>query len=229
MTKKQAKPSAKTLLLLGLWDLGGLEAAITRGQLLERVKKKGEKTEEYQLLLEQLQTDGAIEISGKSNAVKLKLTHQGLEALRAGLQDPYFVMEGAVVRAKTANALLRWMRTLQAPAETPAKSTAQAQNSSSKSGKLDSYAAFKVETLAVYDQLNREFNFDNLVPIYRIRRTLGNRVERSQFNEWLLEMQADDLFQLLEGSIEDSAQDKIEDSIMTKVSGLRCYAKRLAV
>jgi hypothetical protein len=79
----------------------------------------------------------------------------------------------------------------------------------------------------VYDSLNRDYNLDDLVPIYRMRREIGERVGRSQFNEWLLEMQANDIFQLLEGSVEDSAPDKIEDSITTKVNGLRCYVKRL--
>ena len=40
-------------------------------------------------------------------------------------------------------------------------------------------------------------------------------------------MQADGILQLLEGTVEDSAPDKLEDSVMTKVSGLRCYAKRI--
>jgi hypothetical protein len=79
----------------------------------------------------------------------------------------------------------------------------------------------------VYDQLNKDYNYDNLVPIYRIRRTIGDQVTRSQFSEWMLEMQANDIFQLMEGSVEDSAPDKIEDSISIELVGLRCYAKRL--
>jgi hypothetical protein len=43
----------------------------------------------------------------------------------------------------------------------------------------------------------------------------------------LLEMQADDILQLLEGSVEDSAQDKMADSIRTELSGFRCYAKKI--
>jgi hypothetical protein len=60
-----------------------------------------------------------------------------------------------------------------------------------------------------------------------MRRAIGERVGRSNFNEWLLEMQAQDILQLIGGSVEDSAPDKIEDSITTKVNGLRCYVKRL--
>lgn len=65
------------------------------------------------------------------------------------------------------------------------------------------------------------------MPIYRIRREIGKRVSRAEFNEWLLEMQANEVFQLQGGSIEDSASDKIEDSITTELDGLRYYAKRL--
>jgi len=95
-------------------------------------------------------------------------------------------------------------------------------------GAIVSYDNFKVVAIDVYDRLNRDYNFDDLVPIYRMRREIGEKVSRSQFNEWLLEMQANDIFQLVEGSVEDSAPDKIEDSITTKVNGLRCYVKRLA-
>ena len=40
-------------------------------------------------------------------------------------------------------------------------------------------------------------------------------------------MQAEDIFQLEGGSVEDSAPDKIEDSITTELDGLRCYASKL--
>jgi hypothetical protein len=45
----------------------------------------------------------------------------------------------------------------------------------------------------------------------------------------LLTMQADDLFQLQGGSLPDGDATKIEDSITTELSGLRCYATLLAV
>jgi hypothetical protein len=57
---------------------------------------------------------------------------------------------------------------------------------------------------------------------------MGDRVTRSHFNEWLLEMQANDLVQLQGGSLPDNDSSKIEDSIKTELSGLRCYAKRLS-
>jgi hypothetical protein len=141
--------------------------------------------------------------------------------LDAGLKSPDFESSGKQIRAKDFNTLLKWIRHLDGAVSTSngqAKPTAAA---------IASYEDFKPVALELYDQLNQDYNLDSLVPIYRIRRMIGDRVTRSQFNEWLLEMQADDILQLLEGSVEDSAPDKLEDSITTKVSGLRCYAKRL--
>jgi hypothetical protein len=80
--------------------------------------------------------------------------------------------------------------------------------------------------LDVYDSLNRDYNLDDLVPIYRMRRAIGERVGRSEFNEWLLEMQANDIFQLIGGEMTDITPDKTEDSIKTKLGGMRYYAKR---
>jgi hypothetical protein len=92
---------------------------------------------------------------------------------------------------------------------------------------IASYDKFKPVALEVYDQLNRDHNLNDLVPIYRIRREIGDRVTPSQFNEWLLEMQANDMFQLMGGEMPDITPDKAEDSITTELSGLRYYAKRL--
>lgn len=66
---------------------------------------------------------------------------------------------------------------------------------------------------------------DDLVPVYKLRREVGELVPRDKFNTWLKDMQAKDKLRLLEGSVEDSAPDKIKDSITTKASGLRCYVK----
>jgi hypothetical protein len=94
-------------------------------------------------------------------------------------------------------------------------------------GVIGSYEEFKSVALDIYDKLNYEHNLNNLVPIYRIRRVIGERVNRTKFNDFLLGMQADDIFQLQGGSVEDSAPDKIEDSVTTELDGLRCYARLL--
>jgi hypothetical protein len=94
-------------------------------------------------------------------------------------------------------------------------------------GAIVSYDDFKAVALKVYDSLNRDYNLDDLVPIYRMRRAIGERVGRSQFNEWLLEMQADRVLLLQGGEMTEISPDKAEDSITTSLGELRYYATRL--
>ncbi|MBD2012620.1 hypothetical protein H6F96_01130 [Microcoleus sp. FACHB-53] len=227
--KNKAKPNdsgvneqqSKIRLLLALWDMGREGHEVKKSELIKRILQTKEKAGDYQVFFEQLEKEGAIASATKNRSVKLSLTDKGLHMLDAGLKSPDFESNAKQVRAKDFNTLLKWIRHMDGAVSTSngqAKPTATA---------IASYDEFKPMALDVYDQLNQDYNLDSLVPIYRIRRAIGDRVTRSQFNEWLLEMQADDILQLLEGSVEDSAPDKLEDSITTKVSGLRCYAKRL--
>ena len=141
-----------------------------------------------------------------------------------GLQSSEFEFK-ANIGKNLANALLSLIRQMGHP-PTTATAPVPATNGHGNAP-IASYEEFKTTALQVYDMLNRDFNMDNLVPIYRIRREIGDRVSRSQFNEWMLELQAKDILHLQGGSVEDSAIDKIEDSITTEISGLRCYAKKL--
>jgi predicted nucleic acid-binding Zn ribbon protein len=130
-----------------------------------------------------------------------------------------------------ANALLKWIHEMNCGINTVNNHSARVSENivseSDSKNNIVSYEEFKQVALQVYEQLNSDYNLDNLVPIYRIRRKIGDRLSRKQFSEWLLEMQADDIFQLEGGSVEDSAPDKIEDSITTELDGLRCYASKL--
>jgi hypothetical protein len=149
---------------------------------------------------------------------KLSLTDAGSQQLANGLLSSDFGFEGQLVGSRLANAALRWFRQYQGVGVSV----------DAIASKISTYDEFKVVASETYDQLNREFNFDNLVPIYRIRRAIGERVTRSQFNEWLIKMQADNIFLLQESGVEDSARDKLEDSVSTPISGLRCYATKKA-
>lgn len=226
-TKAKAKDTgvnehqAKTRLLLALWDMGGTKEEVKKSELIKRILQTREKAGDYQVFFEQLEEEGAITTTTKNRSVKIVLAAKGLQMLDAGLKSPDFESSGRQVRAKDFNTLLKWIRHFDGVVST---SNGQAKPTAAV---IAFYEEFKAVALKVYDQLNQDYNLDNLVPIYRIRRVIGDRVTRSRFNEWLLEMQANDIFQLLEGSVEDSAPDKLEDSITTKVSGLRCYAKRL--
>ncbi len=198
--------------LLTLWDLGGVD--IRKGSINSRFSGK---TAAANATCTRLIEAGAVQNSPDSRL--LTLTDTGKVLLESALEQAKFEFE-AQIGAKTANALLKWFR---AKARIDRISLVDRVRESD----ISCYQEFQPAALASYDRLNTEFNFDRLVPIYRIRRDLGDRVDRTSFNEWLLKMQADSILQLLEGTVEDSAPDKLEDSVMTKVSGLRCYAKRI--
>jgi hypothetical protein len=205
---------AKTRLLLALWDLGANEQEVRKGLLTKRIVAKGQKMADYKDILEDLQEQGAVTISRTGYTLKSPI---GLDVLGAGLRSGEFKFEGTIVGTWAANALLRWIGQINVVAAPVA----------SGGGVIGSYEEFKSVALAVYDKLNYEHNLNNLVPIYRIRRVIGERVNRTKFNDFLLGMQADDIFQLQGGSVEDSAPDKIEDSVTTELDGLRCYARLL--
>lgn len=211
-------------LLLFLWDMGGIEEAVSKGQLTQRLKRSKEKSKDYQEIYEKLEAVGAIAFP-KKNKVSL-VAPQGLQMLAEGLRSPEFKFKRQV-GAKTVNALLEWLRSQETSGNGAVGNGVSAGKTETAKNAIASYDEFKSVALDVYDRLNRDYNLDDLVPIYRIRREIGDRVSRSQFNEWLLEMQANDIVQLQGGSVEDSAPDKLEDSITTKLGGLRCYAKRL--
>jgi hypothetical protein len=142
--------------------------------------------------------------------------------LGEGLRSDGFKFEGTIVGTWAANALVKWISQI----NVGVASADVAVNG--KTGAIASYDEFKSAALEVYDKLNYEYNFNNLVPIYRIRREIGDRVSRENFNEWLLEIQEKDIFQLIAGEIPDLTPDKREDSITIPGAGLRSYAKRLS-
>ncbi|MGJ5632093.1 hypothetical protein [Nostoc sp. CALU 1950] len=217
MTSKNTAQTS-TRLLLALWDLGGTQQEVKKGQLTKRIVSKSQKVADYQGSFEELQNQGAIAISKKGYSLT---SPKGLEVLGEGLRSGKFKFEGTIVGTWAANALLRWISQIDVAvvsADVPVNGV---------KGAIASYDEFKSVALEVYDKLNYEYNFNNLVPIYRIRRGIGDRVSRTEFNDWLIEMQANDILQLQGGTVEDNASDKIEDSISTQLNGLRCYAIRL--
>jgi hypothetical protein len=208
---------AKTRLLLALWDLGATKTEVMKGQLTKRVVQKSHKASDYQGIFDELEKEGAI----ASTKNKFSLSDKGVERLGECLKNPELQFEGTIVGTWVANALVKWIAQMDGSVNTLA---AQAKP---KEKAIASYKQFEQVALEVYDRLNRDYNLDDLVPIYRIRREIGDRVSRNQFSKWMLEMQANDILQLQGGSVEDSAPDKIEDSITTELDGLRCYARLL--
>ncbi|MDZ8024763.1 MAG: hypothetical protein RMX97_08775 [Nostoc sp. DedQUE11] len=217
MTSKNLTQT-RTRLLLALWDLGGIQQQVSKGLLTKRIVSKTKKVADYQGIFEELQKQGAIAISKKGYSL---IFPKGLEVLGEGLRSGDFKFEGTIVGTWAANALIKWISQIDVAVASADVSV------NGKSRAIASYDEFKSAALAVYDKLNYEYNFNHLVPIYRIRREIGDRVSRTEFNDWLLETQADDILQLQGGTVEDNAPDKIEDSITTVLDGLRCYAKLL--
>jgi hypothetical protein len=208
--------------LLALWDLGGTEQEVKKSSLTKRIVSKGQKIGDYKEVLEELQELGAIAVS--KNGYTL-ISPKGLEILDQTVSSSELQIEGSVVGTWIVNALLR--RIYQTNTRFVQSSTLGDKVTDIENQNITSYEEFKSVALEVYDKLNYEYNLHHLVPIYRLRRSIGERVSRTEFNNWLLEMQADDIVQLQGGSVEDSARDKIEDSITTELDGLRCYCQRL--
>lgn len=211
---------AKTRILLALWDMGGANSQVKKGDLTERIKRTNERAADYQGVFGQLEESGAIAIS--KNLVSL--ADKGVQTLGEGLKSGEFEFDGTQIGTRTANALLKWIREM---GTLDGGVAASAGKGKATGGAIASYDEFKPLALEVYDQLNRDYNLDNLVPIYRIRREIGERVTRSQFDKWVLEMQANDIFQLMAGEMPDMTSDKREDSITIPGGGLRYYAKSL--
>jgi hypothetical protein len=217
MTSKNTA-QASTRLLLALWDLGGTQQEVKKGQLTKRIVSKSQKVADYQGSFEELQKEGAIAISKKGYSLT---SPKGLEVLGEGLRSGDFKFEGTIVGTWAANALVKWISQIDVAvvsADVPVNG---------KSGAIASYDEFKSVALEVYDKLNYEYNFNNLVPIYRIRRGIGDRVSRTEFSEWLLEMQEKDVLQLMAGEMRDITPDKRDDSITIPGGGLRYYTKLL--
>lgn len=231
---------AKVRVLLTLWDMGAAREEVRKGELTERVTRTNERASDYQKVLDELQNAGAIAID--KNKVSL-IAPTGLQILEEGLKNSEFHFDGQQVGTKLANALLNWIRQSNGavsasvaqqagviPSESPTTVKPQAPDvelAQKAPQAITNYEQFKDVALQVYEHLNRDYNLDDLVPIYRIRRQIGDKVARNEFNDWMLKMQAEDIFQLQGGSLPDNDPAKIEDSISTELSGLRCYAKKL--
>lgn len=180
----------------------------------------------YKQALARLTEEGCLTETLKGKRYKkYSLTSQGRQRLLKNLSNEELVFFSNL-GPKTTNGLLKVFREVSDGNVTTAyASNKTTQNSNGHS--ITSYESFYNVALDVYEQLNEDFQCENLVPIYRIRRTIGNQVSRSQFNEWLLEMQANDKLQLIGGEMPELTLEKAEDSIKTSLGGIRYYAKRL--
>lgn len=217
-TKAQAfRAKAKTRLLIHLWYEGGYEKEIKKADLNKAgVVRSQEQYRDYDKIYRELDKLGAIKLYKEKKPYSCRLTHKGLQLIDEGIKSADFRFERNV-SSKFINAVLIWFTqpnygywvTHDGP-------------------KIGTYNEFQSVVLVTCETLTEEQDAENvLVPIYQIRRKIGDRVTREEFDEWLLEMQSNDIVELQGDSLPDSEPDQIEDSIKTESSGLCCYAKVL--
>jgi hypothetical protein len=189
-------------LLLNLWGLGNGQGLVKKSELLRPYKGK-EKKAVYEVSLNDLADRGAIALTMDKKVPKLSLTDAGSQQLAAGLLSADFGFEGQLVGSRLANAALRWFRQYQGVAVSV----------DAISPKISTYDEFMSVALETYKRLNYENNYDKLVPVYAIRRDIGDRSTRTQFNDWMLEMHRADVLRLHSGGSMDASKDELTDSI----------------
>ncbi|MDB9536696.1 hypothetical protein PN451_12815 [Dolichospermum planctonicum CS-1226] len=214
---------AKTRLLLALWELGANEQKVAKGKLGKRVVSKGQKITDYQGILEDLQGQGAITILKKGSAISYTLNSPiGLDVLGAGLRSDEFEFEsGKTIGTWVANALLRWFRQF---GEVVNKTVVL--DNGVKVEVIGSYEEFKLEILDLFDKLDRSYSHAGLVPIWQIRKEVGNRLQRDQFNTWIMDMQAEQLLYLQSGEARGATEEQKQDSINSEIRGLLFFASK---
>ncbi|MFM6211727.1 hypothetical protein [Planktothrix sp.] len=96
-----------------------------------------------------------------------------------------------------------------------------------KPGQITDPKEFEDVAMKSLADLDKDGKYGNLIPIHELRKSLGDKVSRGDFNNLLMEMQANDKVQLIGGEMTDSTPKKVEDSITTSLGGVRYYVKIL--
>ena len=204
---------AKTRLLLALWDLGANEQEVKKGLLTKRIVAKGQKMADYKGILEDLHKQGAVTVSKTGYILTSPI---GLDILGAGLRSGEFKFEGTIVGTWAANALLRWIGQINVVAASVVSGGAV----------IGSYEEFKSEILDLFDKLDKSYSHAGLVPIWQIRKEVENRLQRDQFNAWIMDMQAEQLLYLQSGEARGATEEQKQDSINSEIRGLLFFASK---
>lgn len=203
-----------TRLLLALW--GWEEPAILKGKLTDRLKRRGEKSSDYQEVFAQLQEKGAITIAQG----KVALSSKGVDLLSQHLKGADLIIEGTIVGAWAAKALCKWIEKTEVAASMPKT------NGKASSAAITSYHEFKPEAVALFEKLDKGYSYGGLVPIWHMRRELSDRVERAEFSDWMMEMQAEQEFYLQTGEAREATEDQKRDSITNEIRGLLFFVSK---
>jgi DNA-binding PadR family transcriptional regulator len=189
--------------LLNVWKLAEELGAdkVSKGKLTPTFSKGKKKS--YEDALKAL-VGGAIAETKKGNSIIYRLTDAGLQMLRDGLRSPDFGFDSSV-GSGVANAVLKLMRQDGGATAAPA------------ADKIASYEEFKEVALETYKRLRYENNAGPIIPVYQMRRDIGDRVTRSQFNDWMVEMHQSRVLHMHDGGDMTLREPELGDSIWSDV------------
>jgi hypothetical protein len=147
----------KTRLLLTLWAMSCTDGEVRKSELTSKVKqkRKNKKIGVAQTVYDELKAVEAIKIYKQNQIPMVSITDTGKQMLIDALISPDFVFDGTVTASRLANGLVGLIREL---------NQGITSSISVKQAAINSYDQFKAIALQVYDQLNKDYNYDNLVP-----------------------------------------------------------------
>jgi hypothetical protein len=204
-------------LLLELWNFDDIPTG--HGSLNKRLTGKNPLTGEDFTALEKntarekLMTEGRIVLTTKGELNGFVLTDSGKEDLADALVT--FEFPATIISTRVANALLKWFRSNPVTSAEPVAKTV--------GNAVESYEAFKVVALETFDRLNKEQAYGGLIPIWHMREEVNTAVSRSQFNDWMMQMQAEQLVYLQTGEAIGATDQQKRDSIDNEIRGLLFY------
>jgi hypothetical protein len=173
-------------------------------------------------VLGELQATGAIEYSLVNRVTMVELSAKGKEVLAQGIKskDSLFEFDGSQIGTRLGNSLLKWIRHQDGAA------SVAVEKGKGDVGAIASYEDFKSQALALFEKLDKGYNYRGLVPIWHLRRELGEQVSRENFKDLIMQMQADRLFYLQSGEARGATDEQKRDSISDDVRGLLFFASK---
>ncbi len=97
-------------------------------------------------------------------------------------------------------------------------------------GQISDIKQFKTQIDSAYDELNNEAKKKgvgvDLIPIYELRRKLGDRVSRGDFNNLIVKLQQENGYTLRAGEMRGITPDRKNDSITLPDGRFRYYLER---
>jgi hypothetical protein len=219
MTLKGTDDEAEIRALLLLSSLDSLDKVVKKAEL--KIVRDKEKSADYTKIFDGLAQSGFIIYPTKKAAKKkagnetkteedksrMSLTQAGYDELVKKLKRDNFQFEGQQFGGKIVNALVKLIQNLHNVQGTEVLP------------KITSYDDFKILALDSFDRLNRGYNYNNFVPIYRMRAEIGERVDRLEFNNWMFKVQEERIFHLRTGGL-DATEEQKRDSINDEYRGL---------